>query len=192
MHGPIHIKFTLKFLSLNCAGLWIIYVLYYHVFYICTKLMEHSLYCDVCTEMLFNFTGFLLRVCSENAGSSLDTRYSMILVQKFNLNFTCFFITIRSEHTWRSWDTRYNVVFVQKFYLIFLSTTVQYYGCGYLCFKHSDANQSFICSPTDVLASYLKKENKIKIYIKMYIKTVLTCFGVTVTPSSGSALICAY
>jgi len=28
--------------------------------------------------------------------------------------------------------------------------------------------------------------------IKIYIKTALTCFGVTVTPSSGSALICAY
>ena len=28
--------------------------------------------------------------------------------------------------------------------------------------------------------------------IKVYIKTAPTCFGVTVTPSSGSALICAY
>ena len=28
--------------------------------------------------------------------------------------------------------------------------------------------------------------------IKIYIKTAPTCFGVTVTPSSGSALICAY
>jgi len=27
--------------------------------------------------------------------------------------------------------------------------------------------------------------------IKVYIKTAPTCFGVTVTPSSGSALICA-
>jgi len=31
---------------------------------------------------------------------------------------------------------------------------------------------------------------EIKIYIKIYIKTAPTCFGVTVTPSSGSALIC--
>ena len=30
----------------------------------------------------------------------------------------------------------------------------------------------------------------IKIYIKIYIKTAPTCFGVTVIPSSGSALIC--
>jgi len=28
-------------------------------------------------------------------------------------------------------------------------------------------------------------------YIKIYIKTALTCFG-AVTPSSGSGLICAY
>ena len=28
--------------------------------------------------------------------------------------------------------------------------------------------------------------------IKIYIKTAPTCFGVTVTPSSESALICAY
>jgi len=32
-------------------------------------------------------------------------------------------------------------------------------------------------------------KNNIKIYI--YIKTAPACFGVTVTPSSGSALICA-
>jgi len=31
-----------------------------------------------------------------------------------------------------------------------------------------------------------------KIYIKFYIKTTPTCFGVTVTPSPGSALISAY
>jgi len=51
-------------------------------------------------------------------------------------------------------------------------------------------HQSFIYSPTDALASCLK--NSIKIYIKIYIKTAPTYFGVTVTPSSGSALICAY
>jgi len=34
-------------------------------------------------------------------------------------------------------------------------------------------------------------KNSIKIYIKVYIKTPPTCFGVTVTPSSGSALISA-
>jgi len=33
--------------------------------------------------------------------------------------------------------------------------------------------------------SYLKNN------IKIYIKTAPTCFGVIVTPSSGSALICA-
>jgi len=36
----------------------------------------------------------------------------------------------------------------------------------------------------------LKNNNKID--IKIYIKTALIYFGVTVTPSSGSALICAY
>ena len=46
--------------------------------------------------------------------------------------------------------------------------------------------QSFIYSATDALVSCLKK------YIKIYIKTAPTCFGVTVTPSSASALICAY
>ena len=30
-------------------------------------------------------------------------------------------------------------------------------------------------------------KNNIKIYIKIYINTAPTCFGVTVTPSSGSA-----
>jgi len=34
--------------------------------------------------------------------------------------------------------------------------------------------------------------NNIKIYTKIYIKTAPTYFGVTATPSSGTALICAY
>ena len=46
--------------------------------------------------------------------------------------------------------------------------------------------QSCIYSPTDALVSCLKN---IKIYIKIYIKTALTCFGVAVTPSSGSPII---
>jgi len=46
--------------------------------------------------------------------------------------------------------------------------------------------QSFIYSPTDAPVSCLKKNN-----IKIYIKTAPTLFG-AVTPSSGSALICAY
>ena len=50
--------------------------------------------------------------------------------------------------------------------------------------------RSFIYSPTDAPVSCLK--NNIKIYIKIYIKTAPTYFGVTVTPSSESALICAY
>ena len=37
----------------------------------------------------------------------------------------------------------------------------------------------------------MSQKNNIKIYIIIYIKIALTCFGVTVTPSSGSALICA-
>ena len=45
-------------------------------------------------------------------------------------------------------------------------------------------------SPTDAPVSCLK--NNIKICIKIYIKTAPTCFDVRVTPSSGSALICAY
>ena len=45
--------------------------------------------------------------------------------------------------------------------------------------------QSFIYSPTDALVSCLKGS------IKIYIKIAPTCFGVTVTPSSRSALICA-
>jgi len=48
-------------------------------------------------------------------------------------------------------------------------------------------NQSFIYSPTDALVSCLKKND-----IKIYIKTAPTCFGVTVTPSSGSVLIPSY
>ena len=43
-----------------------------------------------------------------------------------------------------------------------------------------------VYSPTDALVSCLKNN------IKIYIKTAPTCFGVTVTPSSGSALIRAY
>jgi len=41
----------------------------------------------------------------------------------------------------------------------------------------------------DVQVNCLK--NDIKIYIKINIKTAPTYFGFTVTPSSGSALICA-
>jgi len=51
-------------------------------------------------------------------------------------------------------------------------------------------NHSFIYSPTDALVSCVK--NNIKIYIKIYIKTTLTYFGVTVTPSPASTSICAY
>jgi len=51
-------------------------------------------------------------------------------------------------------------------------------------------SQSFIYSPTDALVNCLKKN--IKIYIQIYIKTASTCFSVTVTPSSGSALIRTY
>jgi len=50
----------------------------------------------------------------------------------------------------------------------------------------SDFYQSFIYSPTDVLASCLK--NNIKIYKKIYNKTFQSCFGV-VTASSASALM---
>jgi len=56
---------------------------------------------------------------------------------------------------------------------------------------HNPYYQIFIYSPTDAPVSCLKKNN-IKIYIKIYTKTAPTCFGVTVTPSSGSALICDY
>ena len=52
-------------------------------------------------------------------------------------------------------------------------------------FKTDFYYQSFIYSPTDEPVSCLK--NNIKIYIKICIKTAPTCFGVTVTPSSGSA-----
>jgi hypothetical protein len=41
-------------------------------------------------------------------------------------------------------------------------------------------------SPTDVQVNCLK--NNFKIYIKINIKTALTCFG-AVTPSSGGALL---
>ena len=51
-------------------------------------------------------------------------------------------------------------------------------------------DQSFIYSPTDALVRCLK--NNTKIYIKIYIKTAPTCFGVTVSPSSGGPLIRAY
>ena len=43
----------------------------------------------------------------------------------------------------------------------------------------------FFYSPTDAQVNCL--ENNLKIYIKIYIKTVPTCFG-AVTPSSGSVL----
>ena len=51
--------------------------------------------------------------------------------------------------------------------------------------------ESFIYPPTDAPVSCLKKAI-LKFYIKIYMKTAPTCFGVTVTPSSESALICAY
>ena len=54
---------------------------------------------------------------------------------------------------------------------------------------HSLVNELkiLICSLTDALVTCLK--NSIKVYIKIYIKTAPTCFGVTVTPSSGSARV---
>ena len=45
----------------------------------------------------------------------------------------------------------------------------------------------FIYSPTDAQLNCLG--NNLKIYIEINIKTAPTCFGVTVTPSSGSALL---
>ena len=60
----------------------------------------------------------------------------------------------------------------------------------YWCLYVDIIKDLFIYSPTDAPVSCLK--NNTKIYIKIYIKTAPTCFGVTVTPSSGSALICAY
>jgi len=50
--------------------------------------------------------------------------------------------------------------------------------------------QSLIYLPTDAPVSCLK--NRIKMYIKIYIKTATTCFGVTVAPSSGSASVCIF
>ena len=55
--------------------------------------------------------------------------------------------------------------------------------CHAACLLHY---QSVMYSPAVVL------KNNIKIYIKTHIKRAPTCFGVTVTPSSVSALICAY
>ena len=55
---------------------------------------------------------------------------------------------------------------------------------------HLDIIKFFFNSPTDAPVSCFK--NSIKLYIEIYIKTAPTCFGVTVTPSSGSALICAH
>jgi len=54
----------------------------------------------------------------------------------------------------------------------------------YIIYYCSD--QSFIYSPTDAQLSCLKNN------IKSYIKPPPTCFGVTVTPSSETALFCAY
>jgi len=61
---------------------------------------------------------------------------------------------------------------------------------GQVNYRPSWYYQSFIYSPTDAPVSCLK--NRIKTYIKFHTKTAPTCFGVTVTPSSGSTLICAY
>jgi len=41
-----------------------------------------------------------------------------------------------------------------------------------------------------VLTNWRTSELPLKNNIKIYIKTAPTCFGVTVTPSSGSELIC--
>jgi len=43
-----------------------------------------------------------------------------------------------------------------------------------------------------VMHQWVVLKNNIEIYIKIYIKTAPTCFGVTVTASSGSALINAH
>ena len=72
-------------------------------------------------------------------------------------------------------------------------------SCGYCLAQWDTRNTStFSCSyraswyyqvfypPINAIVSCLK--NSIKIYIKIYIETAPTCFGVTVTPSSGSAI----
>jgi len=64
--------------------------------------------------------------------------------------------------------------------------TVAYDVCHIFIFKVWARYKSFIYPTTDALVSCLKNN------IKIYIKTAPTCFGVTVTPSSGSAFICAY
>jgi len=58
-------------------------------------------------------------------------------------------------------------------------------SCLHFMSKYPENHQSFIYSPTDALESCFKNN------IKIYIKTAPTCFGVSVTPSSGNALICA-
>jgi len=60
----------------------------------------------------------------------------------------------------------------------------------HIIFTYVARYQSCIYSPTVTLVSCLK--NNIKMYIKIYIKTAPTYFGVTVTPSSCSALIRAH
>jgi len=62
-------------------------------------------------------------------------------------------------------------------YYIFHIRTVQHLDIINVLFIHQLMHKLIV----------LKKNN-----IKIYIKTAPTCFGVTFTPSSGSALICAY
>ena len=60
-------------------------------------------------------------------------------------------------------------------------------------FSHSHTVQQHLDSVNVLFIHQMMHQSVVlKSNIKTYIKTAPTCFGVTVTPSSGSALISAY
>jgi len=86
----------------------------------------------------------------------------------------------------------YTLSYYARFYCVtsYLTETLRKLRKFSHSYCASRYHQSFIYTSTDALVTCLK--NSIKIWIKIYIKTAPTCFGVTVTPSSRSALIRAY
>jgi hypothetical protein len=66
--------------------------------------MQVPLNCDVCKELQFKLYRFVIAMCSEYAKSSLNTRCSVMLVQKFNLNYTCF-VLLRVLNTHEGHET---------------------------------------------------------------------------------------
>ena len=81
---------------------------------------------------------------------------------------------------------KHNMVQVKVTYGLGSCVLEEYTGCVFRRPSEDGVPIKVFYSPTDAQVNFLK--NNFKMYIKIYIKTTLTCF-VAVTPSTGSAFL---